>query len=306
MKIESSETRRYCPSCNSSHGYQNECKDMAKLLKKRTKSKKPSKKRKRHGLNLRTDENTSYLKPILSTKKQITLSRESRACPVCLEIRGKQQPLGCGHGLCHECYHGIIDSDGLSRCPLCRADMFRGKACSYGITLTKRCFHRMPRGTIKQYRLFAICDDLDSSDDDLIYDSSDETESLDEYDREFQINMEMGDKILLTDAKITLKHWKMLGGDTISHEMESLAMNTNVVAYPFEEERPDDLIVTQSDFKMTYIQAMLVCHLVDIYSQLYNVGPPSDPYSHDGLIIGELRRIFGYSSWVTGLDMDTL
>ena len=69
--MESSETRRYCPSCHSSHGYQSECKDSAKLLKKRAKPQKSSKKSKRHVLTLISDQNTSYLKPAISTKKSI-------------------------------------------------------------------------------------------------------------------------------------------------------------------------------------------------------------------------------------------
>jgi hypothetical protein len=299
MTLQNSKTKRYCHSCHTRHGFQRDCHEIHKQIEMG--SEKPSnaspnliRKRKHGDIILKPEETNNPSRASMTRKKPFSVSFECQSCPVCLEVRGKQQKLGCGHGLCCDCYQGIITSDCSSKCPLCRAAMFRGESCSYRMYSRTGGYQRM-------YQLSArrpVTDDSYSEDDSL--DEYGEYNDYDEqHERDFSLNMETGDHLLLNEAVETLSQWKTQGGDLISHEMES-------VAHYLTSGQHGGSLAERYGIKMNSVQASLVSHLVEIYSTLYTVSSPEDPYGRYGLIIGELRRVFGYASWVTEVDLEAL
>ena len=104
-----------------------------------------------------------------------------------------------------------------------------------------------------------------------------------------------------------LQQWKLLGGDLISHEMESVADCLNSKDnHPLHGIPYGEYLAKKHGITMSQEQAVSISELVAIWDSLYSVDPPEDPYSRYGLIIGELRRIFGYASWVTQVDVASL
>jgi len=145
-------------------------------------------------------------------------------------------------------------------------------------------------------------------DDDLSYDDEYEDEDEDEREEEeYQQAIQIGDNLLLTDASVTLEQWRAHGGDTISHDMGLVAYAlTCNVEHPLNGKQYGMWLADMYNIKMSATQASLVSHLGEIYATLNTINPPDDPYSHNGIIIGELRRVFGYSSWVTKDEFEKL
>jgi hypothetical protein len=85
---------------------------------------------------------------------------------------------------------------------------------------------------------------------------------------------------LLYEAAPALLNWRKLGGQNITREME-------------------EALIGESTIQLTPEQNTVLIRLMDIWYNLFSVAPPSSPYSQTGQILGELRRIFGKSSWVT-------
>ncbi len=335
MPLNTGKSKRYCSTCHCRHGYQLACsqeKEKEKEKQKRyryrhrhhhrtppsTQSQSKSRKRRHQELvscndpNIQTNTRSVGLGLSLG-QKQKQYKPKDDTCPICLEVRGRQQTLGCGHSMCPECYASMTQPDPSSRvgvppakkaakCPLCRAEMFRGQESEYYCRTSYR--HR------RSYRLVETLS-LDDSDDEDDFPLT-EQEMLEEFEREEQEEQEerdfglAQDMMLLSEALELMYRWKNLGGDLISNAMEKMA-DLMAGAPDAYLKRPD--VVREKSrlgLQLDRAQARLVCQLVEIWNALYTVDPPEDPYGWEGQVLGELRRLFGYSTWVTQVDLEKL
>ena len=297
-------TKRYCSDCHTQHGFRRECHEASKTKSTRsTRSTKLKRKRDTYQSDFPEICVKTFDKKAQKTPPFMTVCPSCPSCPVCLEVRGKQKKLGCGHQLCFDCYASISKNEEGSRCPLCRADMFRGKSGTYRMKPN----HGQRTVTLVEELRFEEVSDDDVDDD---YDEMDlETQLREEREWvEIQEQEEASDQFVLTfEVAPDLKKWKELGGDLISHELE-VAAKYLVYKEDFIRDRAwgEQMLewITCAEFDKPH--AEVICRLMDNYGTLNSVSPPKDPYGPTGLILGELRRVFGYSSWVTTVDLDVL
>jgi hypothetical protein len=80
-------------------------------------------------------------------------TQETDECPICMEITALKC-LSCSHKVCSDCICGIINTEGLGRCPFCRVFIeppkYIKKIKIYQMrALIKACYHRSPEDKIE-------------------------------------------------------------------------------------------------------------------------------------------------------------
>ena len=288
-------THRYCSICHQRHAPKANPSCLAKLASEKTMTtskrscSKVNRKRKHSETVTTSDMDYTFKnKTKKETSKKVVIPKQ---CPICLEDRGHQHTLGCGHGLCKECYSTLVKSNKSARCPMCRADMFRSKACDYRISNVR---HRTWSLTNEN----AEVEDLPN----LTWDWDSESESELEWDSHYvgddPEHVVASEELLLLEAADALDGWKRLGGETITREMEYKAFSI------ISEDPRLIRQVRNNQTKVNQEQAVLVVQLSELYDNMSYWGmtyPPENPYSESGSIIGKMRLAFGYSTWVTSL-----
>ena len=313
MTNDTGKTKRYCQKCRTRHSFKSHCK-----VTKTTQDSQPKASRKRRRQELISHHNPS-VRQRAQHRKPTKLEGDA-SCPVCLEVKGRQHQLGCGHSLCQECYTSmtahlttddkILWSCGrpwgpavkMPRCPMCRADMFRGKAGTY---LCDHRPHTKPRSfpLVSQLTLFERDDE-----DEFPMDREQLLEEQMQEEQEEQDYLEdahLQDLSILSDAIGYLAKWQQYGSPVITRVMEHFA--GEIIMNQYGRERPDlKTEMAREGVCLDHAQALVVGQLVEIYNCLFTVDPPNDPYGWEGQVIGELRRIFGQSTWVTRVDLEKL
>ena len=286
-------------------------------MTKTTQDSQPKASRKRRRQELISHHNPS-VRQRAQNRKPPKLEGDA-SCPVCLEVKGRQHQLGCGHSLCQECYTSmtahlttddkILWSCGrpwgpvvkMPRCPMCRADMFRGKAGTY---LCDHRPHTKPRSfpLVSQRTLFERDDEdeFPMDEEQLLEEQMQEEQEEQEYLEEARLQ----EVSILSEAIEYLAKWQQYGSPVITRVMEHFA--GEIVTNQYGRERPYlKTEMAREGVCLDRAQALVLCQLVEIYNCLF-MDPPNDPYGWEGQVIGELRRIFGQSTWVTRVDLEKL
>lgn len=315
-------TKRYCHHCCNQHGYRSDCYKPTKRTKtakttKRTKMTKTSKRGTKRVTNNRQRKSDQLMKigqGLLCPSNTMATERLRKTaapenCPICLDVRGKQNRLGCGHHLCGDCYGRLLKSDSGSKCPLCRAQMFCGKSIKYRVykdhhqQRTMTLFDAESLITMFQ----SLVDEIDQEFDytpPTYEDFEEYWESEEQWWKSLEDEKASDEFTLLYEAAPALLDWRKQGGQVITREMEAAAEREEMTDQLGEIERITN--AGQKTRLLTQEKKSVVIRLIDIYQNLFSVSPPSEPYSQTGQILGELKRIFGYSSWVTEIPDDLL
>lgn len=288
------DTKRYCGGCHKSHGYQKACNTPIGKIRKRMKTNRVS-----SGCRLRKNQyllNNGETTLVSAKKQKVITSTKPEQCPICLDDKGTHMKLGCNHSVCPECYDGLTKNRHGRRCPMCRAQMFRGLDRIYRCHSRNGMFSYFVGRHNKQMRLDLMTEP--ELDDELEYVDSDEYYSDQDSDDEYD---EVEDNFQLYIASQQLYSWRMYGGDLISKQMIAEA---NQYHCPSTSETR---WLTEIGQKRCIVGTNLILGIVDTFNFLYSVDPPEDPYNTHGLIIGELRRVLGYSTWINaGTDIPRL
>ncbi len=327
-------TQRYCRGCHTRHSYRADClmecgscngqshlKQKHKQQKQKQPAPTPTRKRKHDLLteinqSWQEDQPTSPKHNLKNSQKKNQKKTEKpteTSCPVCLEDKSLRL-LGCGHGLCQGCYGEITQKEG-SKCPLCRMALFGGEARNYGVRHNLRGTRRRQRS----YRLVGLPTQREREEEEEALRELEEMEM--ESDVESDVESELSDsdqeadqfhdEMLLSEASFVLKQWRESGGDVIGKAMEQLAFQYQDLTV--QEANSGDRLPYQTQqlaqclsVETTRSQLEIVCHLIDIYNEIYSMEPPEDIESWSAQVLGELKRVFGYATWVNQVDLDVL
>lgn len=326
-------TQRYCRGCHTSHSYRADClmecgccNGQSHLKQKKKQHNQPKQKQttptstRKRKHNLLTEITMSWQEDQPTSPKHNRKNSQNKnqkktekptetSCPVCLEDKSLRL-LGCGHGLCQGCYGEITQKEG-SKCPLCRMALFRGEARNYGVRHNLRGTRRRQRS----YRLVGMPTQREREEEEEALREleememeSDEESELSDSDQDAD---QFHDEMLLSEACFVLKQWRKSGGDVISKAMEQLAFQYQGLTV--QEANSGDRLPYQTQqlaqclsVETTRSQLEIVCHLIDIYNEIYSLEPPEDIESWSAQVLGELKRVFGYATWVNRVDLDDL